>query len=103
MAAVERHAGGLPALVAAGSEPEAVSRTKDHLIAHMSEATYLQTLARQAGLSAWHLIRVFRKATGLTPHAWLVDRRVHHARDLLRGGDVRRILPLNAVLPTRRI
>jgi len=86
LAAVERHAGGLPALVAAGSEPEAVSRTKDHLIAHMSEATDLQTLARQAGLSAWHLIRVFRRATGLTPHAWLVDRRVHHARDLLRAG-----------------
>jgi AraC-like DNA-binding protein len=52
----------------------------------MGEAPALHELARHVGLSAWHLIRVFRKATGLTPHAWLIDRRVHHARELLRAG-----------------
>jgi AraC-like DNA-binding protein len=86
LTAVERYAGGLPAMIAAGAEPEAVARIKDYLMAHLAEPTDFQTLARQAGLSAWHLIRVFRKATGLTPHAWLVDRRVHHARELLRAG-----------------
>ncbi len=45
-----------------------------------------ETLAREAGLSAFHLIRVFRKATGLTPHNWLLDRRVHQACNLLRDG-----------------
>ncbi|MGE0007484.1 MAG: AraC family ligand binding domain-containing protein [Parvibaculaceae bacterium] len=84
--AIERHGGGLPAVKAAGREPDAVARSKDYLIAHMAEATDFQDLARHVGLSAWHLIRVFRKATGLTPHAWLVDRRVHRARELLRGG-----------------
>ena len=34
----------------------------------------------------FHLIRVFRKATGLTPHNWLMDRRVHLACNLLRAG-----------------
>ncbi len=87
LTAIERHAGGLPAIIAAGQEPDAIARTKDYLIAHMAEATDFQALARQVGLSAWHLIRVFRKATGLTPHAWLVDRRVHHARELLRAGE----------------
>ncbi len=53
----------------------------------MSEAADLQRVARHVGLSAWHLIRVFRKATGLTPHAWLIDRRVHQARELLRAGE----------------
>jgi len=87
LTAIERYAGGLPGMIAAGQEPEAVARIKDYLIAHMAEPTDFQTLAGQGGLSAWHLIRVFRKATGLTPHAWLVDRRVHHARELLRAGE----------------
>ena len=87
LTAIERHGGGLPAIIAAGREPDAVARTKDHLIARMAEATDFQALARHVGLSAWHLIRVFRKATGLTPHAWLVDRRVHRARELLRAGE----------------
>jgi AraC-like DNA-binding protein len=50
------------------------------------------TLARVAGLSGYHLIRVFRKATGLSPHAWLVDRRVHLAAHRIRLGE-----PLSAV------
>lgn len=87
LTAIERHGGGLPAVIAAGREPGAVARTKDYLLAHMAEATDFQELARHVGLSAWHLIRVFRKATGLTPHAWLVDRRVHQARELLRAGE----------------
>ena len=87
LTAIERYAGGLPGMIAAGQEPEAVARIKDYLMAHLAEPTDFQTLAVEAGLSAWHLIRVFRKATGLTPHAWLVDRRVHHARELLRAGE----------------
>ncbi|MBK1865435.1 AraC family transcriptional regulator [Aestuariivirga sp. YIM B02566] len=87
LAAVERYGGGLPSIIAAGAEPDTIARTKDYLLAHLSEATDFQDLAAHVGLSAWHLIRVFRKATGLTPHAWLVDRRVHHARELLRAGE----------------
>lgn len=46
----------------------------------------LATLARRAGLSRWQLIRAFAAATGLTPHAWLLDQRVQRARELLREG-----------------
>ena len=70
----------------AGREPLAVRRAKDYLAAHVDEQVELETLAQAAGLSPFHLIRVFRKATGLTPHNWLVDRRVHLACDLLRAG-----------------
>jgi AraC-like DNA-binding protein len=87
LTAIERYGGGLPSIIAAGQEPDAVARAKDYLIAHMAETTDFQDLAGHVGLSAWHLIRVFRKATGLTPHAWLVDRRVHRARELLRAGE----------------
>jgi AraC-like DNA-binding protein len=83
-----RHAGGLPPLIAAGDEPSPVRRLKEILSEpeRMGETVELATLSRAVGLSAFHLIRVFRKATGLTPHAWLVDYRINRARDLLRAG-----------------
>ena len=42
--------------------------------------------AREAGLSRYQLVRQFAQATGLTPHAYLVQRRLHHARRLMRAG-----------------
>ena len=46
----------------------------------------LADLAREAGLSRYQLVRQFAQATGLTPHAYLVQRRLHHARRLMRAG-----------------
>ena len=82
---IDRHGGGLRA-IAAGLEPVAVRRAKEYLAAHVDEQVELEVLARAAGLSPFHLIRVFHKATGLTPHNWLLDRRVHLACNLLREG-----------------
>ena len=49
----------------------------------------LGALARHAGLSAFHLHRVFKAATGLTPHAWARARRAERMRSALaRGGSV---------------
>jgi AraC-like DNA-binding protein len=83
---IDRYAGGLRAATLAGREPAAVRRAKDCLAAHVDEHVDLESLSRAAGLSPFHLIRVFRQATGLTPHNWLVDRRVHLACNLLREG-----------------
>jgi AraC-like DNA-binding protein len=87
LAAIARHGGGLSNVINDGKEPAAVKRAKDYLLAHVGETVDLAALSAHVGLSAWHLIRVFRKATGLTPHAWLIDRRVHLARQLLRAGE----------------
>lgn len=46
----------------------------------------LQQLATDAGLSRYHLIRLFRQHTGLTPHAFQLDCRINLARRLLREG-----------------
>ncbi|WP_028693989.1 helix-turn-helix transcriptional regulator [Pseudomonas cremoricolorata] len=46
----------------------------------------LAELAGMAGLDRYGLIRAFRRATGLTPHAWLLNARVNRARQLLRHG-----------------
>ena len=47
----------------------------------------LAELARLAGLSRFHLLRAFRRETGLTPHAYLIDARVRMARRRLKQGE----------------
>ncbi len=83
---IERYGGRIPPSQTRTREPQAVSRAKDFLSENLDGQADLNALADAAGLSPFHLIRVFRKATGLTPHAWLVDRRVHRATELLRQG-----------------
>ena len=46
----------------------------------------LNELAELAGLSRFQLLRVFVREVGATPHAYLVQRRVHLACRLLAGG-----------------
>ncbi|WP_240476580.1 AraC family transcriptional regulator [Geminicoccus roseus] len=48
----------------------------------------LAELAQIGGVSPFQLIRGFARATGLTPHAYLVQRRLHKARRLIAGGVV---------------
>ncbi len=75
-----------PAARRAGDEPGAVARARDYLAANLAGPVSLQNLAEAAGLSAFHLLRVFKKATGVTPHAWLTQLRVERARHLLLSG-----------------
>ncbi|HDS1734671.1 AraC family transcriptional regulator [Pseudomonas sp. BP8] len=46
----------------------------------------LDSLARTAGMGRYQLIRAFRVATGLTPHAYLLNARINQSRELLREG-----------------
>jgi AraC-like DNA-binding protein len=56
------------------------------------EASYmdnpsLEDLAHIAGLSPFHLTRVFHEATGLPPHTYLTQLRVSRAKQRLQAGD----------------
>lgn len=46
----------------------------------------LEELAVLAGVSQFQLIRGFKRLTGLTPHAYLVQRRLHYARIMISKG-----------------
>ncbi|KXG80371.1 AraC family transcriptional regulator [Pseudomonas mosselii] len=60
------------------------------LLGHAEEQTLaelsLDRLARLAGMGRYQLIRAFSLATGMTPHAYLLNARVNKARQLLRQG-----------------
>jgi AraC-like DNA-binding protein len=46
----------------------------------------LADLAAIAGIGRFHLLRSFAKELGMTPHAWIAQRRVVHAKALLDSG-----------------
>ncbi|MDJ1158599.1 AraC family transcriptional regulator [Chelatococcus sp. SYSU_G07232] len=70
-----------------GREARAVARVRDLLCERYADDLTLDELAREARLSRHHLIRAFRREMGLTPHAFLVDRRVIAARCRLKRGE----------------
>jgi AraC family transcriptional regulator len=59
-------------------------QAKEMLLADLSGATSLATIAAACGLSVDHFARAFRKSTGLPPHAWLNRARVERAMTLIR-------------------
>ena len=61
-----------------------VHRVQDWLVAHPAERASLTDLARVAGLSARHLARSFKAATGLTVLDYQQRLRLELARDLLQ-------------------
>lgn len=75
------------ALPATGPEPGAVALARDYLEDHFAERITLPQLAAQTSLSPFHLVRVFRRSTGITPHAYLESARIRHAQRLLERGE----------------
>ncbi|OZG64068.1 AraC family transcriptional regulator [Bifidobacterium eulemuris] len=78
---------------AAEQEPGASARQSQsvedclaYIAAHLSEPLTVDDLASRAFLSKYHFIRVFKKETGTTPHAYIVDARIHAAKYLLVNG-----------------
>jgi AraC family transcriptional regulator len=62
----------------------ALSRVTSYMREHLHEDVNLDDLAAQANLSKYHLLRVFAKSTGFTPHRYLTRLRLRQAADLLR-------------------
>jgi AraC-like DNA-binding protein len=64
----------------------AVHRARTRLEDDLDQNIPLEDLAREARVTPFHLIRSFRAATGLTPHQYVIQRRLARARALLREG-----------------
>jgi AraC-like DNA-binding protein len=59
---------------------------RDLLEAEYARTVTISELAREAGLSTFHLIRVFRASFGLPPYKYLEQVRIQQARRLIRHG-----------------
>jgi len=60
-----------------------IRKIRGFIDAHLGEPIDVAALARIAGLSVFHFSRQFRLSTGLTPHRYVMQRRLDGARVLL--------------------
>ncbi|WP_459624146.1 AraC family transcriptional regulator [Burkholderia sp. 3C] len=89
---VLRHASATHRPSAGGAMPGAVRRARDYIDAHFVDNPSLDAIAQVAGMSAYHLLREFKKSVGVAPHAYLVQRRVALAKHrVLRGVPLRQV------------
>ena len=85
-ALVMRHADARGSPVHPRNDARAVSAVRNHLEANFALNTSLETLAKLAGLSGFHLTRLFTQRYGLPPHALQTQVRLRHARRKLLEG-----------------
>ncbi len=60
-----------------------IVRAISHMKEHLAEPLDLDELAQIAGISKFHLVRVFDETTGTTPHHFLSCLRIQRAKELL--------------------
>jgi AraC-like DNA-binding protein len=84
---------GRMVVLAAGLEPLTyvnsavrIQRVRQLLDDRCEDDHCLARLAMLAGTGPHHLIRSFRKETGFTPHAYVINRRIEQAKSRLRAG-----------------
>jgi AraC family transcriptional regulator len=66
-----------------GLAPYRMKRVTDFIHAHIDEDISLNELARDVGLSPSHFCSLFRKTSGKTPHQFVLQCRIQHAKALL--------------------
>jgi transcriptional regulator GlxA family with amidase domain len=75
--------------VRSGLQPRVVRRLREHIDRNIGQRISVEALAKLANLSVWHFARAFKQSVGVTPHNYLMRRRVERAMELLSGTDMR--------------
>jgi AraC family transcriptional regulator of adaptative response/methylated-DNA-[protein]-cysteine methyltransferase len=73
-----------PGASAPSAAERAVAKARVYLDAHPEETVSLARLARETGLSPWHLQRTFRRLVGLSPREYAESRRTERFKRGLR-------------------
>jgi AraC-like DNA-binding protein len=63
-----------------------LERAADYIRDHCTQMLKLEDICEAAQLSPSYLIRAFKQHYGMTPHAFLLNRRIQFAQDQLRSG-----------------
>ena len=71
---------------AAENNGEKAAEILEYLHEHLTEEISIDRLAEELYLSKYYMMRLFRARTGFTIHAYLTDKRLHLARELIAHG-----------------
>ncbi len=75
-----------PAPLADQEENRKLERAAEFISDNCSRSLKLEEICSAADISMSYLIRAFKKRYGMTPHAYLLNRRIQLARNLLKRG-----------------
>jgi AraC family transcriptional regulator, regulatory protein of adaptative response / methylated-DNA-[protein]-cysteine methyltransferase len=64
-----------------------VQRAREYLDAHLDETITLERLGKVAGMSPYHLQRIFKRVVGVSPKAYASARRLERMKSRLKQGD----------------
>ena len=70
-----------------GLSPAALQRVQVFIEANLGDAIQLHDLAARAALSPYHFARAFKTSVGMTPRAFVEQRRIEHAKQLFTESD----------------
>jgi AraC family transcriptional regulator len=73
-------AGGLPA--------HKLHRVRNFILENLTSSIRVDQLAAAVHMSPYHFARMFKRATGQPPHAYVIAQRMERAKDLLRNSDL---------------
>jgi transcriptional regulator of acetoin/glycerol metabolism len=71
-----------------GLSPRAMRRVQEYVEVHLGESIDLSILAGVVGLSVHHFARQFKQSVGVTPHVYLMQKRVERAQEMLVQTDL---------------
>ena len=87
VAALIPHYRPLTSIRSAGHSGEkSIRRAMAYLSENLDQKRSLESVARAAGLSRYHFLRVFKRETGLSPHLFRTLRRIDRAKQLVCSG-----------------
>lgn len=69
------------------NEPSIVQKIRTYIENNYAENITLDELTSLAGLTPYHLVRVFHQQVGLPPHKYLIHVRIERAKALLKMGE----------------
>jgi AraC family transcriptional regulator len=70
-----------------GLSPAALRRVQLFVEANLERTIHLDDLAERAGLSLYHFARAFKMSVGMTPRAFVEQRRIERVRQLIDRSD----------------
>jgi transcriptional regulator GlxA family with amidase domain len=71
-----------------GLSAGALRRVREYVQLHLDESIDLSMLAAVAGLSMHHFAREFKQSAGVTPHHYLIQKRIERAQQMLAQTDL---------------
>lgn len=84
---VDRHSENRPTECYDRQDGKRIAMVEEILRAHAVSGISVEELAEKVGWSQWHLVRSFTSAKGVSPHAFLLDCRLRHAKNLIDAGE----------------